>query len=141
MPDRVFGPGSLHEMLPLCDHVIISLPLTEETRGIIGERELKVMKREAILVNVGRGPIVQENALISALKEGWISGAGLDVFDIEPLPPDNPLWKMENTIITPHSGVGGDPADDILIDIFLENLGRFQKGEHLINLIDKKAGY
>ncbi len=141
LPDQTFGSESLHIMLPLCDHVIVALPLTGETLGMIGEREFKIMKRETILVNVGRGPIVEEKALISALNEGWISGAGLDVFDIEPLPPDNPLWQMENAIITPHSGVGGDPADKIVIDIFINNLGRFQRGETLINIVDKKAGY
>lgn len=141
VPERVFGPDELEELLPLCDYLVVTLPLTEDTRGLIGKRELRLMKEDSVLINIGRGPIVKEKDLIEALTEGWISGAGLDVFDQEPLPPENPLWDLDNVIITPHSGVGGDPADEKILEIFTENLKRFRKGEELINRIDKKRGY
>ncbi len=141
IPERVFGPDELEELLPLCDYLVVTLPLTEDTRGLIGKRELRLMKEDSVLINIGRGPIVKEKDMIEALTEGWISGAGLDVFDEEPLPPDNPLWELDNVIITPHSGVGGDPADEKILEIFTENLERFRKGEELINRIDKKKGY
>lgn len=141
IPERVFGPDELEELLPLCDYLVVTLPLTEDTRGLIGKRELRLMKEDSVLINIGRGPIVKEKDLIEALTEGWISGAGLDVFDQEPLPPENPLWDLDNVIITPHSGVGGDPADEKILEIFAENLERFRKGGELINRIDKKRGY
>ena len=141
IPEKVYGPDEIQEMLSICDFVVITLPLTDETRGLIGKKELRLMKDDSVLVNIGRGPIVKEKDLVEALEEGWISAAGLDVFDEEPLPPDNPLWDLDNVIITPHSGVGGDPADDKILEIFTENLKRFGKGEELINRIDKKRGY
>jgi phosphoglycerate dehydrogenase-like enzyme len=141
IPERVFGPDEIHEMLPFCDFVVVALPLTDETRDLIGRKEFMLMKDDSVLVNIGRGPIVNEKDLVEALEEGRISAAGLDVFDEEPLPPDNPLWDLDNVIITPHSGVGGDPADEKILEIFTENLKRFRKGEELINRIDKKKGY
>jgi D-3-phosphoglycerate dehydrogenase len=92
----------LDTVLAESDFLSINCPLTEETRGMIGERELRKMKKTAFLINAARGPIVDESALIKALKEGWIKGAGLDVFEQEPLPPDNPLLRMENVIVSPH---------------------------------------
>jgi len=100
--EAMVGPDDLLEILPEADFVVVTAPLTAETRGMIGERELRAMKPTAYLVNVGRGGIVDERALIQALEEGWIAGAGLDVFGTEPLPEDSPLWKMENVIITSH---------------------------------------
>lgn len=141
IPSRIYGPEGLHDLLPLSDHVVISLPLTDGTRGIIGEEEFLEMKKNAYFINVGRGALVDEEALIKALEEERISGAGLDVFEKEPLPKDHPLWVMENVTITPHSSVGGDPADDQVIDIFCENLERFLDGRKMINVIDKKRGY
>ncbi|MDR5703997.1 MAG: D-2-hydroxyacid dehydrogenase, partial [Armatimonadota bacterium] len=100
--ERVLPPEGLDEVLMESDVVVIALPLTPQTRGLIGERELRLMKPTAFLINVGRGPIVQERALIRALREGWIAGAALDVFEQEPLPADSPLYDLENVILTPH---------------------------------------
>lgn len=141
IPSRIFGPDGLNELLSISDHIVISLPLTSDTKGMIGEKEFEVMKREAFFVNVGRGALIDEASMINALKEKRISGAGLDVFEKEPLPEDSPLWEMENVIITPHSSVGGDPADEQIVDLFCENLQRYLDGREMINVIDKKRGY
>jgi phosphoglycerate dehydrogenase-like enzyme len=108
---------------------------------MFGEREFQNMKRTAFFINVGRGKVVNEQALIRSLENGVIAGAGLDVFQVEPLPSSSPLWDMENVIVTPHSSVGGDPADEEVLSIFIENIHRFLKGERLMNLIDKERGY
>jgi phosphoglycerate dehydrogenase-like enzyme len=141
LPDSIYGPDQLEEMLPRCDIVVVTLPLTDDTRGLIGENEFRLMKCDCLFINVGRGPIVDQDCMLHALEEGEIGAAGLDVFDEEPLPDDDPLWKLDNVIITPHSGVGGDPADDKIVEIFAENLRRFLNGDPLINLIDKSKGY
>ncbi|MEA3559200.1 MAG: NAD(P)-dependent oxidoreductase, partial [Candidatus Thermoplasmatota archaeon] len=99
------------------------------------------MKRSAFFINVGRGELVDEEALISALDEKWIGGAGLDVFRDEPLSSDNPLWSMENVIVTPHASVGGDPADAEVVSMFIDNMERLMEGMSLRNLIDKSKGY
>ncbi len=139
--DRMYGPDQLLEMLPEADWVVITTPLTRETRGLIGERELRAMKETAYIINIGRGAIIQERALIRALQEGWIAGAGLDVFEQEPLPEDSPLWDMENVIITPHyAGLTPYYADRV-VEIFTENLRRYQAGQPLINEVDKRLGY
>ncbi|MFW3146634.1 MAG: D-2-hydroxyacid dehydrogenase [Thermoplasmatota archaeon] len=140
-PEVVNGPGGFDDLLSRADHIVLSLPLTEETEGIVGEREFRLMKRNAFFINIGRGKLVMEEDMIKALEEGWIAGAGLDVFEIEPLPAESPLWGMDNVVITPHSSVGGDPADHDVVSLFIENLERFIKGERLLNLIDKRAGY
>jgi phosphoglycerate dehydrogenase-like enzyme len=120
---------------------VVIVPLTSETRGMIGERELRAMKPTAYLVNVGRGGIVDERALIQALEEGWIAGAGLDVFGTEPLPEDSPLWKMENVIITSHYAGITPVYDERAMAIFLDNLRRYRAGEPLRNVVDKRLGY
>jgi len=141
MPDRIYPPERLREMLAECDFVVISLPLTSETRGLIGEEELQAMKPTAYLVNVSRGGIVNEPALIKALQEGWIAGAGLDVFEMEPLPPDSPLYDLDNVILSPHVAGFSPHYDERASDLFAENLRRYLAGEELLNLVDKKAGY
>lgn len=139
--DRMYGPDQLLEMLPQADWVVITTPLTRETQDLIGERELRAMKETAYIINIGRGAIIQEEALIRALREGWIAGAGLDVFEEEPLPEDSPLWDMENVIITPHyAGITPYYADRV-VEIFTENLRRYQAGQPLINEVDKRLGY
>jgi phosphoglycerate dehydrogenase-like enzyme len=141
IPSRMFGPGDLHELLSLSDHVVLSLPLTKETEQIMGIEEFKAMKRGAYFINIGRGALVDEKALMKALDEEWISGAGLDVFEKEPLPPEHPLWSYDNVTVTPHSSVGGDPADNHVVGLFIDNLERMIEGKPLINLIDKERGY
>jgi phosphoglycerate dehydrogenase-like enzyme len=128
-------------MLPICDHVVLTLPLTDETRGMIGGEEFRLMKDSAFFVNVGRGELVDEEELFNALVSGTISGAGLDVFNEEPLPDHHPFWKMKNVILTPHSSVGGDPEDELVVSLFIRNLESYLKGERLINIIDKSKGY
>ena len=141
MLDRVYPSERLGEMLTECDYVVISLPLTPETRGLIREEELRVMRPNAYLVNVSRGGIVDELALIRALKEGWIAGAGLDVFQREPLPPDSPLYDLDNVILSPHVAGFTPHYDQRASDLFAENLRRYLAGEQLLNLVDKGAGY
>lgn len=139
--DRIYPPERLREMLAECDFVVISVPLTPETTGLIGEGELGAMKPNAYLVNVSRGGIVDEPALIKALQEGWIAGAGLDVFQKEPLPPDSPLYDLDNLILSPHVAGLSPHYDERASDLFAENLRRHLAGEELLNLVDKEAGY
>lgn len=139
--DAMYGPEQLLERLPHADVVVLTVPLSHETQGLVGDAELRAMKPAAYLVNIGRGGTVDEAALIAALREGRIAGAALDVFAKEPLPPDSPLWDMESVIITAHYS-GATPAyDERAVAIFLENLRRYRAGEPLHNVVDKRAGY
>jgi phosphoglycerate dehydrogenase-like enzyme len=108
---------------------------------MIGPQELHAMRSTAYLINIGRGGTVQQDALIQALQEGWIAGAGLDVFATEPLPKSSALWDMENVIITGHYAGMTPSYDERALGIFLENLERYQQGEALLNVVDKKLGY
>ncbi len=139
--DKLVPLERLKELFAESDFVVIQLPLTKHTKGMIGEAELKSMKRTAYLVNAGRGSVIQEDKLIKALSEGWIAGAGLDTFATEPLPKNSPLWKMENVVITPHVAGLTPKYVDRLVDVFCENLKRFLNGKPLINIVDKKQGY
>jgi phosphoglycerate dehydrogenase-like enzyme len=139
--DQMSGPESLLEMLAQADFVVITAPLTPETRGMIGERELKAMKKSACLINSARGSVIQEEALRDALREGWIAGAGLDVFEDEPLPQNSPFWDMSNVIITAHYSWTSPKNNDRLVELFTENLRRYRLGEPLINRLDKRRGY
>ncbi len=139
--DRMYGTEGLMELLSQSDWVVIAAPMTPETRGMIGEKELRSMKKSAHIINIARGSIIQEKVLIKALQEGWIAGAGLDVFEKEPLPEDSPLWDMENVIITGHFAGSTPFYFDRVLEIFLENLRRYRSGEPLINVVDKQRGY
>ena len=139
--DRVFATSELHEMLPLCDYVVASAPLTPETKHLIGTAEFNLMKRSAVVMNVGRGPVIDETALTEALRTGRIHGAALDVFEVEPLPPDSPLWAMENVLISAHTADHTKTWLNDAVMFFLEQLGRWRKGEPLMNVVDKRAGY
>lgn len=139
--DQVFPPDGLPEVLRQSDVIVIALPLTPETSGLIGEAELRMMKATAFLINIGRGAIVREAALVKALREGWIGGAGLDVFEQEPLPADSPLYDLQNVIITPHVSGTSPRYWDRAIPLFCENLGRYLRGELLLNRVDKERGY
>jgi D-2-hydroxyacid dehydrogenase (NADP+) len=138
---RMIGPERLAEALPEADFIVLTVPLTPDTRHIIGERELRLMKPTALIVNIGRGGTIDEAALIRALAEGWIAGAGLDVFEKEPLPPDSPLWRMENVIITAHYAGATPHYSERALAIFLDNLRRYKAGEPLRNVVDKTLGY
>ena len=139
--DKMVGADGLIELLNRSDWVVLSLAMTEETAGLIGERELRAMRTSACIINIARGSVIQEKYLIRALREKWIAGAGLDVFEEEPLPADSPLWDMNNVIITPHYAGATPYYIDRLLDIFTENLRRFQAGESLVNVVDKHLGY
>ncbi len=137
--DGLYTPDRLPEVLPEADFVVLAAPLTKETHHMIGEAELAAMKRSAFIVNIGRGKLIDEGALIRALQEGRIAGAGLDVFETEPLPPDSPLWDLPNVIITPHYAGASPRYYERAMPIFLDNLRRYRDGRELRNLVDKHA--
>jgi len=120
---------------------VLAMPLTAETEKMIGAPELKAMRPDAYLVNIARGRVIDEPALIRALREGWIAGAGLDVTLEEPLPPDSPLFSMPNVILTPHISGVSDNYDQRLTVLFAENLRRYRAGEPLLNRYDATRGY
>ena len=139
--ERVEKPEKLHELLPEADFIAICCPLTQKTYGLIGEAEFQKMKPTAYIINPARGKIIDESAMIRALSEKKIAGAGLDVFQQEPLPADSPLWKMPNVIITTHTAGGSPSTGERIMDIVCENLRRFSAGEPLINVVNKKTGF
>jgi D-3-phosphoglycerate dehydrogenase len=139
--DRLLPPDRLFDVLPACDILILCVPLTDRTRGLIDARALAAMKPGAVLINVARGPVVVEESLVDALESGHLSGAGLDVTEVEPLPPASRLWDLPNVIITPHVGAQSRTRYDDATRLFSENLQRFLRGEPLLNLIDKVLGF
>jgi phosphoglycerate dehydrogenase-like enzyme len=139
--DRIYAASDLHAMLPECDYVVVTAPLTPETTGMIGKREFELMKPEGVIMNVGRGPVIQETAMIEALRTGRIRGAALDVFDVEPLPPDNPLWSLDNVLITSHCADHVNGWVESAVVFFLDQFSRWSNGEPLRNVVDKRAGY
>lgn len=140
-PDVVYPAGQLHEVLSQSDVVVLILPLTDETRGSIGAAEFRAMKRGALLCNIGRGPVIDEEALIAALRTGRLAGAGLDVFSDEPLPVSSPLWSMPNVIVSPHVGGVSIRTADRADHLFVVNLTRYLDGEPLLNVVDRGRGY
>jgi phosphoglycerate dehydrogenase-like enzyme len=141
--DKIFGLADLNEMLREIDVLLAAAPLTPATRHMIGEPEFAVMKTSAIVINVGRGPVIDEVALVRALREGRLGGAALDVFETEPLRADHPFWDMENVLISPHCTDRTRDPDwlDLTMQCFLENFDRYVNGQPLLNVVDKKAGY
>jgi len=139
--DRVVTRGSLHRLLPTADYVILIIPGGESTRRMFGKAELDLMKPSAYLINMARGSVVDERALISALRKKRIAGAGLDVFAQEPLPPEHPFYTLPNVAMTPHTS--GDTIDYAhrATAMFLENLRLYLAGRPLFNVVDKKRGY
>ncbi len=139
--DRVYPRERLPELLAESDFVVLALPLTKETKGMIGEKELRGMKPSAYLINVARGAIVDEGALLRALEEKWIAGAGLDVFIQEPLPPESKFYELPNVIFSPH--ISGDMPDYELraTEVFCENLRRYLAGEPFLHEVDKEKEY
>lgn len=135
------GRERLHEFLAEADYVCLCCALTHETRGLFGDAEFAAMKPTAYITNVTRGGVIQTEALVRALQQGTIAGAGLDVTDPEPLPKGHVLWQMENVILTPHTSGQSPHADRRLFELLLENLRRFARGEALLNVVDKHAGY
>ena len=139
--DRMYRPDQLHEFLAECDVVVVTAPATVETRGMFDERAFRAMKPSAHWICISRGGIADDDALLRALREGWIAGAGIDAHGEEPLPADSPFWDLENVIVTPHNGATTGATAQRGVDYFIENLGRFVEGRPLINVVDKAAGY
>jgi glyoxylate/hydroxypyruvate reductase len=131
----------IDRVLPDVDALVLACPLTERTRGLIGERELALMRPGAVVVNISRGPVIDEDALIAALNGGHLGGACLDVFATEPLPASSPLWGMPNVIISPHSAATVAAENGLLTDLFTDNLQRWLAGQPLRNVFDRAAGY
>ncbi|HVU68841.1 MAG TPA: D-2-hydroxyacid dehydrogenase [Ktedonobacteraceae bacterium] len=139
--DQGYPPQRLRDLLSQSDYVVLAVPLTAETEHLIGEAELRAMKPSAYLVNVARGRIVDEQALLRALREGWIAGAGLDVAEIEPLPSNSPLYSLPNVILTPHIAGVSVHYEKRLADVFADNLRRYRAGEPLLHRFDPARGY
>ncbi len=139
--ERVVGEGEWRDLLPEADYVVLATPLTPATRGIINTAAFAAMHDEAYLINIARGAIIDEPALIHALQTNQIGGAALDTFDEEPLPPDSPLWALPNVTITPHATAHSPRMRERQIILFTENVRRMQAGEALLNVVDKAAGY
>ncbi|EJK45440.1 hypothetical protein THAOC_35950 [Thalassiosira oceanica] len=140
--DDVYGMDRLHDLMAESDYILVSAPLTDQTRGMISAEALSHCKRSAVVINVGRGPIIDEEALVDALQNNRIRGAGLDVMTVEPLPKDSPLWKLDNVLLSPHNMDMTlsfmKESTQFFID---ENLPRFVRGQELLNPVDLKAGY
>jgi D-3-phosphoglycerate dehydrogenase len=139
--EALWSADRLRDLLPLVDVLILTVPLNEQTRGMIGRRELSLMKRDSILINVARGPVVVEADLIAALESGHLAGAGLDVTEIEPLPDMSRLWDLPNVLITPHVGAQSAKRYDDATRLFCDNLRRYLAGETLVNVVDKQLGF
>ncbi len=140
--ERVYGfDEDWRSLLPVMNYVVITLPLTDETRGLFGASELAAMKPTGWIINISRGAIIQEDALVAALQERRIGGAVLDVTAKEPLPPDHPLWDCPNAIITPHISWRSPRFGERSMALFFENLRRYRQGESLRNLVPRERGY
>lgn len=138
---EAWGMDRLSDLLAQSDVVVVAAPLTPESYHLLDAAALAMMKRDAYLIVVSRGGIVDEQALASALGEGRLAGAGLDVTEIEPLPSDSPLWDAPNLILTPHTAGDSSEKERRCVEIFIENLNRFSRGDTLVNLVDKRRGY
>lgn len=132
---------ALENMIAKCDFLVLALPLSDRTYHLIGERELKMMKSSAYLINLARGAIIDEKALVKAIQNGWIAGAGLDVFEEEPLPSDNPLWDFQNVLITPHVTPQVPDRTARSLDIIEENIRKYRDGEKLTNQLTAEDIY
>ena len=141
IPEKWFAPREINEMVQQCDVLALTAPATEETRNLIGETQLRAMKPHALLINVSRGELVDDRALVIALKEGWIAGAGLDVFAIEPLPRGHQFWHMDNVIVSPHVAGATGKYDDRAASLFAENLRRYLTGLPLLNVVPHDLQY
>ncbi|GLB61064.1 D-2-hydroxyacid dehydrogenase [Cytobacillus sp. NCCP-133] len=141
--DEMYTSSQLNDVLPQCDYVVVTLPLTKATKQLFGAEQFSLMTNSAFFINIGRGQIVVEKDLISALQNGQIAGAGLDVFEKEPLCGDSPLWELPNVIVTPHTAGSTEYYNQRVIDdIFIPNLKNYVNGETpAINLVDYKKGY
>jgi phosphoglycerate dehydrogenase-like enzyme len=141
LADRIYSPDQRCEMLSQCDYVVVAAPLNAETVGLITESEFAAMKPSAIIINVGRGPVIDEKAMIKALSQHKIKGAALDVFDEEPLPAGHPFYKLENVLLSPHCADHTPDWLDNAMRFFIAQFERFRRGDPLRNIVDKNLGY
>lgn len=139
--DELHGPGALRSLLPRADFLVLAAPHTDATQAILGAAELAALPPGAVLINVGRGALVDEPALVEALASEHLAAAWLDVFATEPLPADSPLWAMPNVVVSPHSGSTSNGENGRITDLFCENLRRWQAREPLLNVLDPTRGY
>jgi phosphoglycerate dehydrogenase-like enzyme len=139
--ERMYAVDELHAFLSECDMVVVTAPATDETLGVFDEKAFRAMKPTAFWICFSRGGIADDAALLTALREGWIAGAGIDAHGVEPLPADSPFWDAPNTIVTPHNGATTAATARRGVDIFVDNLARFAAGRDLVNVVDKAAGY
>jgi len=140
-PERIVGPSGLHELLAASDVVVLAAPLTPETDGLIDDAALAAMRPEAWLINIARGRLIDDRALLRALEEGRIGGAALDTFREEPLPSTSPFYDLPNVIVTPHTSWSSARVLDRSIELFCDNLRRYAAGQPLRNVVDPGAGY
>jgi phosphoglycerate dehydrogenase-like enzyme len=141
LAEKIYPASELLQALPHADHIVLAAPDTPGSKGMIGARELNAMKRSAYLLNIARGALIDESALIDALENGTIAGAALDVAEKEPLPPESPLWKLKNVFITPHTSAVSELLWPRQTELFLENLDRWFSGRDLKNIVDPTRGY
>jgi len=141
LADHIYGPDHLIEMLSRCDYIVVAAPLNAETLGLIGEAEFAAMKSSVVIINVGRGPVIEERAMIKALSERKIKGAALDVFAEEPLPKGHPFYQLENVLLSPHCADHTPDWLDNAMHFFIAQFERFRQGQPLLNVVDKKLGY
>jgi phosphoglycerate dehydrogenase-like enzyme len=139
--DEVHGPGRLAELAGRADGVVVSLPLTDQTAGLVDRATIDRLPPDCIFVNVGRGGVVDEPALVEALRERRIAGAVLDVFAAEPLPADSPLWTLPNVLVTPHAAALSARENERIVELFVENLGRYLDGRPLVNVVEPGVYY
>ncbi len=139
--DRIYPPQALRTMVPECDFLVITVPLTRDTRGLVGEEVLASLKADAFLIDISRGGVVDHGALITALNDGRLAGAALDVYPLEPLPEKSPLWEIPNVIISPHVAGASSHYYEQATVLFSANLQRYIEGQTLLNLYDPKLGY
>jgi phosphoglycerate dehydrogenase-like enzyme len=141
LPDRLYPPQAIGSMVSECDFVVVTVPLTPETRGLIDAQVFEVMKPTAYLIDVSRGGVVDHGALVEALNEKRLAGVALDVYPVEPLPESSPLWNMSNVILSPHVAGASDKYYERAVDLFIENLHRYRAGRPLLNLYDTVRKY
>ena len=139
--ELVLPSGQLDDLLSQSDYVVLAVPVTPSTQGLLGSEQIARMKSGACLINVGRGPLIDEAALVKALRQHAIGGGALDVFEKEPLPANSPLWDLEHLLITPHTAGMTEKLWERHYTLFSENLRRYQSGEPLLAVVDKKSGY
>jgi phosphoglycerate dehydrogenase-like enzyme len=139
--DELLPADALDQILPRVDVLILAAPLNDHTRGMIDARRLRMLPKDAVLINVARGPLVVERDLVDVLASGHLWGAGVDVTEVEPLDPASPLWDARNVIITPHVGGQRKSRIDDMTNLFCENIRRYRAGEPLINIVDKRLGF